>query len=116
MDAIEAAYLSAMDRLGPVSLDDFRSAVARCEVHPVEVAGETAGAIVVRGAEVHACVMPWAHGRWFNKAMAGILNSVIRRHGYAYTTATTEAGRRFVQRLGFKPSGDGYRKETRYGH
>lgn len=110
MDAVEAAYLSAMDRLGQMTLGEFRRAVSRCDVYPVEVRGQVAGAIVVQGPEIHACVLPWAHGRWISKKMLGVLDKVIKTHGYAQTTATTEQGRRFVERLGFERSGNVYRK------
>lgn len=110
MDAVEAAYLSAVDRLGQMTLDEFRRAVSKCDIHPVEVRGRIAGAIVVSGPEIHACVLPWAHGGWIGRRMLGVLDSVIKTHGYAQTTATTEQGRRFVERLGFQRVGNVYRK------
>ena len=115
MDAVEAAYMSAADRLG-VSLDDFRDAVKACEVHPVTVSGKTAGAVIVNGSEVHACILPWARGVWFKRPQARILNDIIARFGYATTSATTKAGREFVERLGFQNTPTGYRKEVMYGH
>jgi hypothetical protein len=116
MDAITAAYMSAQDRMGAVSLDDFRKSIEGCSVYPVSVGGNLAGAVIVKGCEVHACILPWAHKRWFGRPQARILNDVIRRYGYATTKATTGAGRDFVERLGFKKTGDGYRKEVPYGH
>ena len=115
-DAIQAAYMSAADRLGAVSLADFREAVKSCEVHPVVVQGSIAGAVIVKGPEVHACILPWAHKRWFGRAQARILNGIIKAYGYATTTATTDAGRKFVEQLGFKKTAQGYRKEVMYGH
>jgi hypothetical protein len=116
MDAVEAAYESALDRLGAVTLAEFREALIGCIVHPVTVAGEVAGAVIVKGSEVHACILPWAHKRWFGRGQARILNNIIARHGRATTQATTEAGRRFVERLGFTLDGDKYVKDTMYGH
>lgn len=110
MSPIRAAYESAADRLNGLSFDDFSRALDRCEVHPVEVLGKTAGAIVVSGAEVHACVLPWARGLWLSKRMLRVLGGVIQKHGYALTTATTEEGRQFVERLGFFPDGPYYKK------
>lgn len=111
MDAIAAAYESARDRMPGVSLEQFRSFAAGCEVHEVCVAGEVAGAIIVRGPEIHACVMPWACGRWMNKRALQVLRSVIERHGRAVTSATTDAGRAFVLRLGFVQRGAEWVKE-----
>lgn len=116
MDAVQAAYESAQGRMGAVSLDQFRVAVAGCEVHPVAVDGQIAGAVIVSGPEVHACILPWAHKRWFRRAQARVLNDIIRKHGYATTKATTAAGREFVERLGFVSTAQGYRKEVMYGH
>lgn len=111
MDAVAAAYESARDRMPGVTLERFREFAAGCEVHEVSVGGEVAGAILVRGDEIHACVMPWACGRWMNKRTLGVLRSVIERHGRAVTAATTEAGRQFVSRLGFVQRGDVWVKD-----
>jgi len=116
MDAVQAAYESAADRLGSVTLGEFREALKQCEVHPVKVQGNIAGAVIVKGPEVHACILPWAAKRWFKKPQARILNDIIKRYGYATTSATTDAGREFVERLGFKATPDGYIKEVTYGH
>ena len=116
MDAIEAAYLSATDRLGTMSLREFRAAVAGFEVFPVVVDGKPAGAVFVSGREIHACVQPWAHGRWFQRWALKLLADVIEKHGSAVTTATTDAGRKFVERLGFKPDGAMWIKEAKHGH
>lgn len=116
MDAVTAAYESASDRLQGLTLDDFRAAVQRCAVYPVRVDGAVCGAILVHENEIHACIKPEAHGRWFNRSAARILNEVIDRYGYAKTQATTPAGREFVERLGFVFRGDCYVKEVPYGH
>ena len=113
MDAIEAAFHSAAGRMPWVSLGAFRDALAGAEVAPVVVDGETAGAVIVKGNEIHACVMPWACGLWMNKRFIRLLDSVIAKHGIAKTSATTEAGRQFVQRLGFVQEGYDW---VKYGH
>lgn len=115
-DAIAAAYESAVDRLGGMTLEEFRGAMAKCRVYPVRVDGKIAGAIVADGNELHACILPWAHGLWFSRTAARILNDVIARYGYAKTQATTMAGKEFVERLGFVFRGDCYVKEVPYGH
>jgi hypothetical protein len=100
-EAIEAAYASAVDRLPGLDAADFAKAVADWDVYPVVIDGKTAGAILVNGCEIHACVLPEAFGRWFSKRSAKVLAGVIAKHGRAVTSATTPAGRAFVERLGF---------------
>ncbi|WP_208281463.1 hypothetical protein [Massilia oculi] len=108
------AYQSAADRLGGMSFEEFVAATAEFEVHPVHAGGRLCGAVLVHGAEVHACVLPWARGRWFGKSEAALLNRVIDQHGEATTSATTEAGRRFVERLGFINDNGTYRSTKRW--
>lgn len=110
MTHIEAAYLSAADRLQGIGVDEFARRVASMDVHPVDVDGRPAGAVIVCGNEVHACVLPEFKGRWFGRRMLVILRCVIEKHGKAITSATTEEGRRFVERLGFKQEGDDWVK------
>jgi hypothetical protein len=115
MDAVRAAYDSLSDRAPWVSFEDFERFAEKCEVHPIVVGGQCAGALVVQGPEIHACILPWAHKRWLNRTALSIMNEVISKHGKAITRATTEAGRQFVERLGFKPEGDIYVRSAQYG-
>ena len=105
-EAIAAAYESARERLGGITAAEFAEGLAGWDVHPATVDGAIVGAVVVRGKELHACVIPEACGRWFKRREAAILAGVIAEHGCAVTTATTDAGRRFVERLGFVQAGD----------
>lgn len=96
-----------------VSFSDFARLVEGWDVHPVRLDGRTVGAVLVKGPEIHACIAS-GFGRWFRREQAAILNAVIDRYGYAQTQATTQAGIRFVQRLGFKRHGDSFRRETKW--
>lgn len=116
MHALRVAYESAEARMPGVGFDAFAQALEDAEVHPVKVAGECVGAVIVKGNEIHACVLPEASGRWFTRREARVLNDVIDRYGFATTTATTPAGVEFVRRLGFTRCGDIWKKETKYGH
>lgn len=116
MDAVEAAYLSCSDRLGGLSLPAFRAAVSGAEIHPITRGGEVIGAVIVMGPEVHACVMSGHSGHWVSKRLLKVLADVVHRYGYATTQATTEAGHRFVKRLGFKPEGGKYVLRVNHGH
>lgn len=112
--AIDAAYESAAGRMPGITLETFREAVADFEVHPIVVRGETVGALLVSGPEIHACVMPNGHRRWINKALFAVLNAVIDKHGYAQTEATTPAGAAFVEALGFEKQGNIYRSTKKW--
>jgi GNAT superfamily N-acetyltransferase len=116
MDAVEAAYLSASDRLRGIGVEQFRQMLESWDVHEIKVGGDVVGAVLVNGPEIHACILPQAQGRWIGRAQLRILNNVIKKHGYAKTTATTPTGREFVSRLGFHRHGEDYVKEVPYGH
>ena len=108
--ALAEAFKSVALRVPGLQWAAFDAVAARCEVHPVIVGGEIAGAVLVDGPELHACVMPWAIRRWMRKSHLALIDSVIAKHGKAVTSATTEAGRQFVLRLGFVPDGEKYVK------
>lgn len=97
-----------------VSLDQFRELTSKWKCHPVVVGGEVAGAVLVNGPDVHACVLPFAHRRWMGKWALELVNEIIDAHGYAQTHATTDAGRRFVTRMGFQPHGNAYRRTKKW--
>lgn len=107
-EAIEAAYLSAVDRLGGLSLAQFSDEVADLGVYAVVVGGEMAGAVIAKGPELHACIRAQFKGRWMTRGVLRFLAGVVREYGYAATQATTEEGRHFVERLGFKFNGKEY--------
>lgn len=115
MTPIQAAYESAKDRMD-LSLEEFERAIDGADVFPLEVGGETAGAIIVIGAEIHVCVMPQYERRWANKRAVSVLNDVIEKHGYATTKPSTQRGEEFVKRVGFVNCGTFWKKDTRYGH
>ncbi len=113
MTHLDAAFLSIAMR-ADVARADFDRLAAQAEVVGINVDGEPAGAVLIIGNHIHACVLPQYAGRWFSRKAARALNGVIERHGHALTNATTEAGRVFVERLGFKKVGDEYRKDEKW--
>ena len=74
------------------------------------VDGQIAGALIVSGCEIHACILPQFKGRWLSRKELRIMNAVIEKHGYAQTSATTEEGEKFVHRLGFVKHGNTFRR------
>jgi hypothetical protein len=113
-EPLHLAYESARDRMPGVTFEQFAAEVAGFDVHPVKARGRLCGAILVRGNEMHPCVMPWAFGYWFGRAEAALLNQIIDTHGEATTTATTEEGRRFIERLGFINDNGIYRSTRKW--
>ncbi len=103
MTPLQAAYASAADRMA-ISFEDFERAMARFKCVPVEINGELAGSVLVDGPVIHACILPEKFGRWVRKGqMREVLGAIIEKHGFAITSANTEAGDRFVRRFGFEP-------------
>jgi len=112
-EALTAAYRAASPRMPGVLLGDFAKALEKSEVTPVYVDGACVGAIIVNGFEIHASVLPHVKGRWMKKQTLRVLLDVVRKHGKATTSATTEEGVAFVKRLGFVPVAD---KWVMYGN
>ena len=110
--AVAKAHQSLYNR-SSIEYEDFERFCKGCEVFPVTLDGDTVGAVIVKGAEIHACIAS-GFKRWFRKEQAAILNAVIEKHGYAETTATTPEGAAFVKRLGFAPHGGKFRRVTKW--
>lgn len=104
------AYLSAKDRLDGMTLAEFVEKTADFEVFPLRYRGEVRGAMLVKGSEVHACVAP----PWYAREAIRVINAVIEKHGEATTHATTDAGRRIVEKLGFVKCGETYRRTEKW--
>lgn len=105
-----------------MTLEEFEDAIKDFELHPVTVCGEVCGAILVHGAEIHACIKPNGFGRWARRGLIPILQTVIDKYGYATTAVAegNEIGRKFVERMGFKyvkteDKSMRYRMETFHG-
>ena len=108
-----AAWRSVLPRF-EIEFDDFCQSLSGWDCHPVHVDGAVVGAILVNGPEIHACVIPEVAGRWMSRSALRVLNDVIDKNGYARTTATTDKGREFVERLGFELVGDEYVRSTKW--
>ena len=104
--ALDAAFASLAPR-SQATRAEFDSVASLAEVHPVKVDGVIAGAVLVIGSEIHACILPHSFGRWLTRPVLRVLDGVIAKHGRA-TTRVTEgctAGLGFVRRLGFTLTG-----------
>ena len=112
-EVLKAAWLSLLDRF-PVEYEVFLDFANSCEVNPVYVNGQVAGALIVKGSEIHACILPEFKGKWLTRKELRILDSVIDKHGFAQTSATTKDGEYFVSRLGFVKDGEIYRRYEKW--
>lgn len=102
--ALQAAFDSMQTRLPSfVSYSLFKRLTKEWEVYPVKVNKIIIGALLIDGAEIHACIKPEGFNYWFNKAMLTILNNIIKEYGFALTRVAegNEVGIAFVERLGF---------------
>lgn len=100
---LRAAFHSAQDRLPPgSSFEAFAAALGQWQCHPVHVDTDLVGAVLVNGPEIHACITPRGFGRWLSRPLLRLVDAAVDRFGYALTQAATPAGRRFVERLGFR--------------
>ena len=93
------AYLSAKDRFD-LTEEEFLKAVESWEVYPVK-----GGAVLIKGDQIHACVLPEAFGKWVTKkAIKETLGKILEKHGRAVTSVKlgNVVGERFVARLGFQ--------------
>lgn len=104
------AYLSAKPRLNDMSFAEFESETKDFIVNPVFHNNNVIGAILVKDAELHCCILPDFKGKWLKRCYIEILNDIIRKHGKATTHASTKMGHQFVQRFGFKQVGDHYER------
>ena len=104
--ALDAAWQSLQDRTS-APRSAFDEATAGATVHAVEIDGRISGALVVIGAELHACVKPGAFGRWLHRPALRVLRDVVDAYGRATTSVQAHcgAGVQFVQRLGFREVG-----------
>lgn len=88
--------------------DRFAELLADWELWPVEIAGELAGVLTVKGPEMHCCILPQFFRRW---ATPGLYRRVLKhkiRHGRLRTSIRIDhqAGREFVERFGFQLIGN----------
>ena len=110
---LHCAWRSLVDRF-PISYDEFKQLIADFEITPIHVKGEAAGALFVRDADIHACVLHKFKGLWFSRKVFRILNQIIEKHGYVQTNATTPDGAEFVSRLGFTQYGENFRRTEKW--
>lgn len=97
LPSLKLAHESLKNRTD-ISWEEFLKHADGWEVIPVK-----SGAVLRKGAELHACINPDGFGKWFNKAMFALLDDTIKKHGYAVTRVTegNSTGDTFVRRLGF---------------
>ena len=82
------------------------------EVVPGFIDGQHAATAIVRGTEIHFALVPeFRHSAVLRQRTREFLRPLFERHGFLTTRVllTGTAQRRFVQRMGFKPTwNDGF--------
>lgn len=91
----------------PVPRACFEEILDEWVLTPVTLCGETVGAIMVKGNEIHIAVKPGAHGFWVSRRYLPLLLNIISVHGCAVTSVRPDNLRsiEFVERLGFYRTG-----------
>lgn len=105
--AMRAIYASSADRMS-ISFERFAELSGDWEFEPVRVCGAIVGAVMMRGAEIHAGVVPEARRRWLGKGLIRrTLARIVSEHGHAWTRVqeANAAGHAFVRRFGFELCG-----------
>ena len=108
MDALSAAWTASRWQFAPdYTFDQFAAAVADWECWPVVVGGEMAGALLVKGCEIHACILPEYFRRWASPSLYRRVIRRLRECGRLTTSVNCghDAGHEFVARFGFKCCG-----------
>jgi len=103
MTPLEAAHKSLGVRAS-IPFDEFAKAVADWEVVPVHVSGEVAGAVMIKGHEIHACILESYKSKWISKKLYKmIFVDRLNEFGKLTTSVSTacEQGMEFVKRCGF---------------
>jgi GNAT superfamily N-acetyltransferase len=108
-DVVKKVYEAISYRLDGVTLDDFIGMSHLFEFHPVKYQGELIGAMVTYKNHVHACIDPDYKGKWFGRVALRVINDIIKKHGEALSSATTEDGHNILLSLGFVKDGEIYR-------
>lgn len=101
-ESLRAAFDAAA--IPGMGFEGFKHKLTDWSVYPVMVCGNLAGAILHKGPEIHACILPEYRSRWFSRAIiTDVLDPIIGIYGIATTAVpdTKPWGRDFVERLGF---------------
>lgn len=116
LDILYAHISSTID----CSREECVKALGDWTLTPIEVKGETVGAIMERGNEIHVAVTPSAHRVWARRGLARKhLEDGIKKYGFMITKASpvNQKGIEFIERLGFYPVGvDGLFIQYRIDH
>jgi hypothetical protein len=107
-EAVKKAFEAVQYRL-EMTLEQFEQLTKDFEVDPIIYQGQIVGAMMVYGKEIHCCVDPALKGKWFGRSALRTLSRVIKQHGEATSSATTEDGKKLLLSLGFEQDGEIYR-------
>lgn len=110
IDPRAVVFVVERDRLpSGMTMDEFWRATSDFEFLPVVLNWECVGAIMRRGSELHAAVVPTARGKWFGRRAMAVITDTISRFGMATTAVPDgqDAGHVFALRLGFERTGTG---------
>jgi len=108
-DLIEAAWIAAKWQFPDgYTIEQFAADTGDWDFWPIVVQGALAGAIMVRGCDMHVCVQEQHFKRWATPSLYRRVLNHKRKHGRLRTVVAEQhqAGRDFVERFGFRVYGN----------
>lgn len=105
--ALHSIFMSVRDRIPGCSFADFEKAYAGWDVVPLDMNGETVGAVLIKANEIHVGYekLPRASIR---SHIRKTINALITKFGHVVTKVSkeNERGLVFCWRLGFSITGE----------
>lgn len=95
-----------------ISKDEFFEGLKDWELKPIEVDGELAAVVAVKGNELHVSSGENFRGKWLSRrVIKNVLGVILSEYGQAITCVNwgNKAACEFVERLGFVPDNIVYR-------
>lgn len=106
-EALLEPIVKAIRQGTALSGPDILQFFSNWEVVPAHIDGQHVATAVLKGTEIHFALVPgWRPQACYRGAIKAFLKPLLERHGYLTTRVPHErpAQKRFVQRVGFKPT------------
>lgn len=104
MSPLECVYESVRHRVA-CDYAEFERIFRAFEIVPILYCGDTVGAVMRRGPEIHIAIHPDQQGKiWLRPVLVREMRETLRRHGRAVTSVANEhhTGHRLARMLGFR--------------
>lgn len=106
--ALDALVLALRERM-PMDRETADRAFSEWDLQAAVAGGEVVGAVMTKGPELHAAVVPAHRRKWASRTLIRkAIAPLMWRFGFVKTSVMKDnpKGCDFVKRLGFEPSGE----------